>query len=404
MGRADSPLRDKVIFIEGAPRSGTTWLVRLMAAHPRIAGVSAESHLFDNGVDRLFDNVEQRHRYAQGLAHYVDRDILVDAVRDLCDRIFLSMRDNLGYEPPPDHIVEKTPVGASPEGLDQERKRDCYPDAWYIHIVRDREPTIASLMKAPFIPDRSHEGCARLYDGAVANIRRCFGASPRFRELRYEDLLADPVAGCADLFGWIGLDTTEETRATIASLARERVSEMAAPEPAAGKPRKSARARAGALARSAGRRLERKAPEPAEPSPLERFSFDLSRALRRCDTDALRALTHPSFEYVLRSPGGDVEADGDEGRDAFVHLAEVTFARRHIGQWWAATPAGPAEWWTAVPGKPFWTGLFSTLNGDATRVDVALGCTLEDGRALRIVAITAGPLEGRPVVAAAHDA
>ena len=60
MGRDGSPLRDRVIFVEGAPRSGTTWLVTLLATHPDIAGVQAESHLFDFGVDRVFDNIEGR--------------------------------------------------------------------------------------------------------------------------------------------------------------------------------------------------------------------------------------------------------------------------------------------------------------------------------------------------------
>ena len=66
MGVADSPLRDHVIFVEGAPRSGTTWLVTLLATHPEIAGVEAESHLFDFGVDRLLDNFEGPTRTSTG--------------------------------------------------------------------------------------------------------------------------------------------------------------------------------------------------------------------------------------------------------------------------------------------------------------------------------------------------
>ncbi len=395
MGRADSPLRDRVIFVEGAPRSGTTWLVRLLAAHPRIGGVGAESHLFDNGVDRLFDNFEQRRQHAQGLLHYMERDDLVDAVRDLCDRVFLSMRDGLGCDPPPDHVIEKTPVGSRPDGLDIERKHECYPDAWCIHVLREREATIRSMMKSPFIADRSYENCAAIRDGAVGNIRRVF-AGPRYREVNHEELLADPAAACAELFEWIGLEADEQMRATVTMLARERVSEVAAPEPAAG-PAPGARRRVGHLARSVRRRLARK---PPAPSALDLFSFGLVRGLRRNDAEALRALTHPSLEYVLRSPDGDLELDGDEARDALVRLAEATFARRHIGQWWAGAPAAPAEWWSSAPGQLFWSVMFSTLNGDATRVDVALGCTLEDGLARRIVAITAGPLEGRPVIAA----
>jgi hypothetical protein len=408
MGRTDSPLRDKVIFIEGAPRSGTTWLVKLMATHPRIAGLSAESHLFDNGLGQLFDNHERRRRFAQGVSHYLDRDELVDAVRDLCDRIFLSMRDHLDCEVAPDHVVEKTPVGVDRDGIDLERKFECYPDAWYIHILRDREAVTRSLMKAPFIRETTHEGCAALYDGAVANIRRCFGDSPRYRELHYEDLLADPVAGCADLFSWIGLETSEHALQTVAAVSREPVSELPpAVQESAGPRRSRVRRRVGTLVRPVRARFRPDAPAAAPEvavSPLEMFGYELVTALRKCDTDGLRALTHPAFEYILRSPDGDVQADGDAAREALVELATVTFGCRHIGQWWAGSPAAPAAWWASAPSKPYFSVLFSTLKGDSTRVDMALGCALQDGLARRIVAITAGPTAGRPVVPLAPGA
>jgi hypothetical protein len=393
MGRADSPLRDKVIFLEGAPRSGTTWLVRLLASHPRVAGVGAESHLFDFGVDRLFDNLEQRDAKLRGLISYMDREELVDAVRDLCDRAFLAMRDHLASDPAPDHVVEKTPVGARRDGLDLERKRDCYPDAWHIHIVRDREAVARSLMKAPFMSDRSYENCAGLWDSSVGNIRRVFGDSPRYREVSYEELLADPVRGCADLLAWVGLETDDETRAALGILARERVSELGPPVETP-QTRPGLRGRARALARAARPRRE---PPPPTVSAFDRLGFDLVAALRRRDAEALGALTHPKFEYVLRAPGGDVLVEGDEGRAALLRLAEAAFSRRHIGEWWAAAPPALAEWWTSAPGKPFWAVAFSTLNGDATRADVALVCTLEDDRVRRVVAITAGPPGGRPI-------
>src|SRR3712207_588613 len=158
MGRADSPLRDRVIFIEGAPRSGTTWLVHLLATHPQIAGVAAESHLFDFGVDTLFDNLERRNPRARGLAGYVEREELVELVRDLCDGVLGAMRAHVS--PGADFVVEKTPSAFRPDGLDLERKADTYPDAWYVHIVRDRDAVARSLMRAPFQDDRSYDACA----------------------------------------------------------------------------------------------------------------------------------------------------------------------------------------------------------------------------------------------------
>ena len=62
MGVADSPLRDRVLFIEGA-RSGTKRGSSSCSRRTRRsrAWLPAESHLFDFGLDRLFDNFEQRH-------------------------------------------------------------------------------------------------------------------------------------------------------------------------------------------------------------------------------------------------------------------------------------------------------------------------------------------------------
>src|SRR4051794_31183399 len=138
MGIAGSPLRDRVIFVLGAFRSGTTWLATLLATHPEIAGIEAESHLFDSGVDRLFDNFDGRNPYYH-LQNYLDRDQLVDLVRDLCDGVLMAMRAHVSPGATPPFVVEKTPIAMGLEGLDLARKRECYPDAWFVHIVRDRE-------------------------------------------------------------------------------------------------------------------------------------------------------------------------------------------------------------------------------------------------------------------------
>jgi len=109
MGIADSPLRDRVIFVQGAPRSGTTALVALLAAHPQIGGVQSESYLFDFGVDRLSDNFEGRHPSLHGLRSYVERrEQLVDLARDLCAGVLMSMRSHVGVGEEPALVVEKT--------------------------------------------------------------------------------------------------------------------------------------------------------------------------------------------------------------------------------------------------------------------------------------------------------
>jgi hypothetical protein len=393
MGRADSPLRDRVVFIDGAPRSGTTWLVTLLATHRQIAGVEAESHLFDFGVDRLFDNLERRHPELRGLAAYLEREQLVELVRDLCDGILLAMRAHVSRGTEPEFVVEKTPVGARDDGLDLVRKRDVYPDAWYLHIVRDREAVTKSLMRAPFMEDRSYEACAAVWDRVVGDIRRHLGDLPRYREVRYEALRDDPAATCAEIFDWLGVDSGEPALDVVRALSRERFSDLGTvPRGSSGSVR--------AIVRSLPRRAVARAAAlrgPRSGGDRSQVGFSFVSAMRTRDPERLRALTHPGLELVVRSASADDVLVGDDARAALVDLAERTFDRRFVGEWWASPGDGSQEWWTSAPGKPFCPVFFSAIGGDATRVDFAVGLELEDAVIRRATLIAAGPSNGRPI-------
>ena len=395
MGREGSPLRDRVIFVEGAPRSGTTWLVTLLATHPEIAGVEAESHLFDFGVDRLFDNLEGRDPYYHGLLSYVDREELVDLVRDFCDGMLMSMRRHVSVGPTPPFVVEKTPIAGDVEALDLQRKRDVYPDAWYFHIVRDREAVARSLMRAPWMPDRSYASCAGLWDRTVERARSTFGDLPRYREVSYEALRADPALVCAELFEWLGVASGEEALETVRVLSRESFSDLGAVAPSGA--RAGSRGRAAAVRRRVAGLLRRDAAE----QPAGELTFTFVRAMRERDAETLRSLTSPSLELVYRSADGDLTLREEEARAALVLLAEDIFTRRHVGEWWASAGTGPGEWWTSAPGKSISTICFSALSGDATRVDLALHIAVDGDLVRRIVIVSAGPLAGRPIAQAA---
>ncbi|MFL5885748.1 MAG: sulfotransferase family protein [Thermoleophilaceae bacterium] len=390
-------MRDRVIFVEGAPRSGTTWLVTLLATHPEIAGVEAESHLFDFGVDRLFDNLEGRDPNFHGLMSYLDRDELVDLVRDLCDGVFMAMRSHVCPGPPPPFVVEKTPIASKIGGLDLARKRDCYPDGWYVHIVRDREAVARSLMRAPWMSDRSYEACAALWDRTVGHARAELGHLPRYREVSYEELRADPAQTCRDLFDWLGVDAGGDVLETVRVLSREPFSDLGAVAAASSRAHSIRSAVAGAravLARQRNGRTE------ASGSDLP---FRFARALRERDAETLRSLTAPSLELIYRSADEDLSLRGDDARAGLVGIADDTFARRYIGEWWGSPGEGPGEWWTSAPGKPLCTFMFSALGGDATRVDLAIGLVIEDGLIRRAILISAGALSGRPVVRASEN-
>lgn len=401
MGVANSPLRDRVVFVQGAPRSGTTWLVMLLATHPEIAGVETESHLFEYGVDRLFDNLEFRDPHLRGLSTYVDRDELVDLVRDLCDGVFLGVRSRVAGGEQASFVVEKTPTSLPQGSLDLQRKRECFPDAWYIHIVRDGDAVTRSLMQAPFMADRSPEACRQLWEDCVGFTRQTLGDHPRYREISYEALRSDPGGVARELFEWLGVAAGEDERQRAEDVSRERFSELGAPPPAAEAPEGSAvrrgahriRKLAGAALDRAERRL--RADPEVEVTENDALAFYFVQALRTADAEQLRALTTDDMSLTFRSPDGDLIAQGEDARKALVRLAQRMFGSRPISEWIAAAPGGPRVWWTRGRGQEFWTILFSNVGGDATRVDVALGITPERGKVEGLVVISAGPLEGR---------
>jgi hypothetical protein len=402
MGIADSPLRDRMIFVQGAPRSGTTWLVMLLATHPQIAGVESESHLFTYGVDRLFDNFEHRHKTLRGLSSYVDREQLVDAVRDVCDAMFLGMRSRVTGGSHADFVVEKTPTSYRQGSLDLRRKLECYPDAAYLHIVRDGDAVTRSLMRAPWMPDRSYEACNQHWRECVGFTREVLSDQPRYREVSYEEMRSDPGKFAAELFQWLGVDASEETLQTVRNLSRERFSELGAvPDveesqlPTAQLARRvTRRVVRGALSRAGRRFGPEEEPEPSEDAAL---SFKFVVALRGRDEAALRALTAESLVLAYRSADGDISAHGDEAREALFGIAHQAFSTHYVSEWWATTPGAPREWWSRAPGQPFRTIFFSAIGGDATRVDLAFGMTPDDGLITEIVVISAGSPAGRPL-------
>ena len=365
----------------------------LLATHPQIAGVDRESHLFDKGVDTLFDNFERRDGRVSGLRAFVDHDELVDLARDLCDGVLLAMRAKLA--PEAEFVVEKTPAGVRSDGLDLALKRECYPDASYVHIVRDREAVVRSLQKAPWQRDRSYDTCAAYWEKTVGAIRRTFGDLERYCEISFESLQDDPGEALRPLFDRLGIDSSQRVLDTVRALSQERFSELGAVTAySEGTLKHRLKAHVKAT-------IERARPgPPAAESPPRAFHF--AGALRDRDADALLALTKPNLEFVLRQPGGDVHLHGDEARDALVRMAKAAFARPFVSEWWVSAGGGPGEWWTAAADKPVFTILFSGVTSDATRIDMSLGLFVEQDVVHRALVTAAGPLTGRPITSTAE--
>jgi hypothetical protein len=184
------------IFVVGVARSGTTWVHDALRTHP-LVGALFETELFEEvfGVLGLLhdSNFAPTPRRVGRLA---DREAVVAEIRALAGRLFAR-----GLKPHHRYLVEKTPGHV----LRMPLIAEIFPDARFIHVIRDGRDVCVSIRAA----DRSWERTLRRLPGSLgiaqaarrwqhqvrvgrADARRLPG---RVLEVRYEQLRADPRAG-----------------------------------------------------------------------------------------------------------------------------------------------------------------------------------------------------------------
>jgi hypothetical protein len=206
-----------VVVVLGAARSGTTWLHRLISAHPMVAGT-------ETGETWLFTDIAPV--WADPVRALAGDGAVLTGMRGFCDSLLLTMRDRVA--PDATHVCEKTPTTVWRLPV----LAQMYPDATYVHVVRDGRDVAASLARTwtgggePGVEEL--EPAAREWVEAVGAVRRAAPNLRRFRQLRYEDLLEAPQAAIEDLWRWIGLDVTDEARRAAAQRLEQRVTPLPA--------------------------------------------------------------------------------------------------------------------------------------------------------------------------------
>lgn len=135
-----------LVFIVGCPRSGTTWLQRLLACHPKVR-TGQESDLFDLYIGpqlrawRRELDPKTSGRGGVGLACYLREHEFLRILREYMLNLLEPMVRNLE----PDEIfLEKTPSHALfiPEIM------ELLPESRIIHVWRDVRDVVASLLAA----------------------------------------------------------------------------------------------------------------------------------------------------------------------------------------------------------------------------------------------------------------
>lgn len=184
--------QDAVVFIVGAPRSGTTLLQDRVSRHPGLFSVKAETGFFAR------DNVWIRARHWTGLRGEAMQRVrggdlvaqfssFIAAARDLADA-----GDRIFVEKTPQHILYLDFLLAS------------FPNARVLHIFRDPRACYASSKSHPNIPQKTPASYARYWTRCLES--RLALRDPRIMDISYADLVRQPDNVLNDAMRFLDLD------------------------------------------------------------------------------------------------------------------------------------------------------------------------------------------------------
>jgi len=201
-------MEDRLIFLIGAPRSGTTMLARMLSSHSAIHGrpephlITPIAHLGYYGrVDKApYDPfiVEQAAKALVADLPGGEADYL-EALRAYADHLYECMLAPSGKR----FLLDKTPANA----LVLPFLGKLYPAARYVVITRHPAAIFASFAESFFDDDydvaHRHNPILERYVPAIAAFLR---ARPvPLVHLRYERLVSEPEAEMKRIFEFLGL-------------------------------------------------------------------------------------------------------------------------------------------------------------------------------------------------------
>jgi LPS sulfotransferase NodH len=197
-------------LLVGAPRSGTTWLQRMLLAHPRCCG-GQESHFLATFAKVLHDFEHKRDMpRPHGLAAYLTRAELLDSIRGLWVRTFA---ETIASKPGATLLLEKTPDHA----MHLDFASELLPACRVIHLVRDSRAVAASLIRASREP-WGREWAPRTPDAAAQRWLECVEAAERFGEsagpsrflrVHYESLHRSPSRSLRHALEFLGVGMSD---------------------------------------------------------------------------------------------------------------------------------------------------------------------------------------------------
>jgi len=211
---APNPMNERMFFVIGAPRSGTTLLMRMLHAHPDIY-TRPEPHLltplaylgyYQHVAKAPFDPF-QSHLSVRQFVDDLPRgeDDYLDALRAYTDTMYGRMLAETGKR----YFLDKTPAYA----LETPFIKRVYPNAQYVVITRHPFAIFSSFAKSFFDNDweaaHAFNPIIERYVPAIADFVRKHAEQGGCVHVRYEDLVTHPEEACKRICAYADMEYTE---------------------------------------------------------------------------------------------------------------------------------------------------------------------------------------------------
>ena len=250
--RRQTAVERSLVLLLGSPRTGSTWLLNLLLADPGVAtmdeplvgahlGLSAAASLGMGGTTPARAERTRAYDRHQGRDDYFfaerSRAAWAPALRALLLARFEDQLVRAGRSPGRDLLVVKEPHGSEAADL----LSSALPGARLLVLVRDGRDVVDSLLDAlapgswasdvATVDDLPGRRRAFLEEAALAWVERMRVVEEaraghdqeRVRVVQYEALLAEPLQGLRDVFGWLGRPEPEGLQQHVERLAFEAV-------------------------------------------------------------------------------------------------------------------------------------------------------------------------------------
>jgi hypothetical protein len=256
---------DRVVFLVGAGRSGTTLVYKLLCLHPHVAYISNYDEWrlpAGRAAGMVASNLDAKIAAwfgGGGNAYFVRRPLLKRMFptpvegEPIYRRCGMPLFPDRSYRPDPRTVsslrrcFDEIRRGAGGQLLVSKRTSNnrripaldaAFPGARYIHIIRDGRDVADSLLRVEWWSrhrvwwdgrtaeqmERNGEDsliiAARNWVYEIRELAWGLGTieQERVMELRYEDLLANPVEHLDRMYSFMGVDRAESCLAAAASL------------------------------------------------------------------------------------------------------------------------------------------------------------------------------------------